>query len=237
MAADRTIRRRGRALPALLTAIVVAGCDAPTATPPESDIDVTGLTGGLVYHWKPGATINIFPDTTGLSSGVFNITSAVERAARAWREESFYGEVDLRLVSSPSDADIIIHRKSAPRLVETVVNGGDCDLRPIAVAGYTLFCPDVGDAPVLPLKGGGPVGRVKMDIFVDPDRVFGGPDINIFQAFDALVAHEIGHALGIGGHSQHPHDLMHPFPRVTRPSFNDAAALREVLYRKADIRF
>ena len=236
MAADGIRRPRLRAprrLCFLMAAIAAAGCDAPTAAPPRVTFDPTSLTGGLVYHWTPGATISIYADTTGFDPLFYNIETAVAHAAKVWREEMYYREVDLRIASSPSEADIIIHHRGVPRLVNTVVNGGDCDLDPIGVGGYTLFCPDVGDALILPLRDGSG-GRVKMDIFVNPASS-SGP--NHFQGFYALVAHEIGHALGIGGHSQEPDDLMYPIPTAMRPTDRDAAALRAVLYRKADIRF
>jgi len=247
MAADlarvRPRRARLRRASLLLVALTAAAaCDAPTATPTEPGYDPTSLTGGLVYHWSPGATINVYADTTGfaLAPG-FDIKGAVGNAARVWRDAVYYREVDLRLASSPADADIIIHRRSVPRLVNTVVGGSDCDLDPVGVGGYTLFCPDTGNALVLPLLSGAGAGHVKVDIFVEPlvigDAYLAQRGVTRNEAFYSLVAHELGHALGIGGHSQEPDDLMFGAPTAPRPTRRDAAALRFVLHQRADIRF
>jgi predicted Zn-dependent protease len=52
---------------------------------------------------------------------------------------------------------------------------------------------------------------------------------------DAIVAHEFGHALGIGSHSGDPNDLMFGLPRVNRPSARDARTLQYVLGAMADL--
>lgn len=231
--------RRG-ATALLLLAAVALGCDAPTAVVPAPRYDPTGLTGGIVYHWEPGATIRVYADQTGLDTTDFNVGRAVLSAGKVWRSAVYFREVNLDLVSLPSDADVIVHYRFAPRLVNTVVGGSDCNVGSGAGA-YTLFCPDVGPALVLPLLGGGAVGHVKMDIYVDPfaysQAYLNQRGINIYQAFYSMVAHEIGHALGIGGHSDDENDLMFPLPTAPGPTDRDAAVLRYILHQPADIRF
>jgi len=50
-----------------------------------------------------------------------------------------------------------------------------------------------------------------------------------------VVAHEMGHVVGIGGHSPPTSDLMYTRPTVSAPTDRDRATLRNVLGRPADI--
>jgi predicted Zn-dependent protease len=51
----------------------------------------------------------------------------------------------------------------------------------------------------------------------------------------AVVAHEFGHALGIGGHSDQARDLMFGAPVVAVPSARDLQTLQSVLGVRPDI--
>lgn len=53
----------------------------------------------------------------------------------------------------------------------------------------------------------------------------------------SIALHEIGHALGIKGHSNNPHDIMYPSlqPQTTRLSARDVATLKVLYQRKPDI--
>jgi predicted Zn-dependent protease len=66
---------------------------------------------------------------------------------------------------------------------------------------------------------------VKVDVRVDRGRV------DSEHAFRALVAHELGHVVGIGAHSDDPADLMFGAPSVLAPSARDARTLRYVLHQ------
>jgi predicted Zn-dependent protease len=74
-------------------------------------------------------------------------------------------------------------------------------------------------------------GHVKMDVRINLGA------ISDPQYFDAIVAHELGHVLGIGTHSSNVADIMNGTPRVFAPSADDAATLRYVLSRPAAARF
>jgi len=55
--------------------------------------------------------------------------------------------------------------------------------------------------------------------------------------FVQLAAHELGHVLGIGGHSPDDEDIMYALALAGRVSAGDAATLRWVLRQEADITF
>jgi predicted Zn-dependent protease len=54
-------------------------------------------------------------------------------------------------------------------------------------------------------------------------------------AYNAVVAHELGHAVGIGAHSDQPSDIMFGVPTVSMPSARDARTLQNLLGRQPDI--
>jgi predicted Zn-dependent protease len=49
------------------------------------------------------------------------------------------------------------------------------------------------------------------------------------EVLNAVVAHEFGHALGIGGHSPNAQDVMFGAPTVSVPTGRDAQTLQFVL--------
>jgi hypothetical protein len=104
--------------------------------------------------------------------------------------------------------------------------------------GKTVFCATSPTADVLPLLAGGG-GHVKVDVYVDPmrisDAVLAGAGLTRADAFPILIAHELGHVLGIGSHSPDATDLMFGLPTVRRPSARDEATLRFVLAQQPDI--
>ena len=144
-----------------------------------------------------------------------------------------FADYRLAVTTNVGDADVIVRFRFAPPLV---------DLRgcepPGGGAGRTAFCADSNPAPVLPLLSTGG-GQVKMDVYVDPEgrsaeqlAPFGLTPQTYFQA---LVTHELGHVLGIGGHSDDVRDVMNTFPRVTAPSDRDERTVRWVWLQPAGL--
>ena len=103
-----------------------------------------------------------------------------------------------------------------------IVPDAACPFATNNAAGYTYFCPVNGRAATLARTGGGTT-RASVVISVDPGRLESQTRMN------AVVAHEFGHALGIGGHSDVSTDLMFASPTVAVPSNRDAQTLQYVL--------
>lgn len=221
-----------RLLAGLTFVLAIAACDAPTYPVAEPAYDATLLTNGLVYRWRPGRTIRLYPDPTSAPAG-FDMPSAVRGAAARWNDATRFADYRLAVTTNVGDADVIVRFRFAPPLV---------DLRgcepPGGGAGRTAFCADSNPAPVLPLLSTGG-GQVKMDVYVDPEgrsaeqlAPFGLTPQTYFQA---LVTHELGHVLGIGGHSDDVRDVMNTFPRVTAPSDRDERTVRWVWLQPAGL--
>ena len=220
MAADR----RAYLLATSIVCASLLGCDAPTRPREQGAYDPTELSDGKLYHWALGRTIAVFVDPGGQSASS-ELTRAVVRSADVWEAEVYYREFRLRIVQAPGDADIIVHYAGAPTRI--VVPAGCRD--PGVAAGVTYFCVDESDrVMVLPLTSGGS-SRVRMDVRVDPSRLLAN------QTLEMLVAHEIGHVLGIGSHSGDPGDLMFSVPRVDVPSADDARTLRVLLHERSEL--
>ena len=136
----------------------------------------------------------------------------------------FYREATLRLVSSPADADVVVRFEQAP---PSILYPADCFPPFIQAAGATFFCPtDAFDGlETLPLANGPTPGHVKMEVVVVASRIADRAQL------ERVVAHEIGHVFGIGGHSGDPADLMYPAPEVDAPSAADGRSLRYALHQ------
>jgi hypothetical protein len=220
---------------ALVLGIAIAACDAPTvsARGPVSNYDVwldTALAMGgrdsIIYHWPAGHVLSLYVDPTNEPAGS-DLAGAVATGMRQWEDATYYRDVRFRIASDPADADVIVHHATAPFLVDF----GNCTY-PIPQPGTTFFCP-AESGPFMqtfPLLAGGG-GRVKMDLRVNRAAV---PSEERFQA---LVTHELGHVLGLGGHSGDPDDLLWSgLITATRPTERDMAALRWVLRQPVELR-
>jgi hypothetical protein len=227
MAADR------RAVIAMLALLALAACDAPGVGPVSAAYDPTQATGGVRYRWAFGREIAVYADTTGAPAG-YDLRSAVAQAAGDWNAATAYGDFTLRRVDDARAADVIFHFSGTPRLVvvgSCAPSGGG--------SGVTVLCNEPPVAPVLPFVEGG-TGHVKVDVAVDPLRASEAQlqvaGLTRAEHFLSLVVHEMGHVVGIGGHSSSDADVMNSLPHVTAPSAGDVRTLRAVLRRPADVR-
>ena len=206
----------------LVTSFLLLGCDNPTVIRPDFAYDPTALTGGLLYRWSTGAKVRVFVEPVA-DSGV-NLVLSVQRAVLGWNVVPQAREFVLEVVSSRDAADVIVYDRSVAQPIVT----GSCPFNPSGASGYTYFCPLNGRAERLRQTG------ATMQTAVMVIRVDMTTTASQF-ALDALTAHELGHAVGIGGHSPAAMDVMHTRPTVGIPSDRDRATLRNLLGRAADI--
>ncbi|MHB1311974.1 MAG: hypothetical protein ACYC3L_08145, partial [Gemmatimonadaceae bacterium] len=104
-----------------------------------------------------------------------------------------------------------------------------CAEPPPFAAGVTFFCPASDTALTLPLLSGA-AGRVKVDIAVNIAAA------SVANPLSALVTHELGHAVGIGGHSPDAGDVMYAAPATSLPSRRDITTLRWVVRQQIELR-
>lgn len=207
---------------AVATAIMLA-CEGPTAARPVFAYDPTTLSNGLLYRWANGQQLRVWADLADSTRAV-NLGLSVRSAISRWNDLPAFAEFELVLVSNPAEAQIIIYDRARPM----PVRAGTCPFEPRAAVGYTYFCPSGRNAERLSLASGAP-SSVSVVIRVD-DTLAPGQ-----SRYDAIVAHELGHALGIGAHSSVAGDLMFGLPTNPFPTGRDAQTLQYVLGAPADI--
>lgn len=209
----------------VMSAFVLVACEAPSATRPIAAYDPTILTGGLRYRWTSGTTVRVWT-VDASSASPMNLGIAVRAAMSRWNDARQFAEFTLSSASSIGEADVVIYdRESALPVVPA-----SCTFDPRGSAGYTYFCPGTGTPQrterMLATSG---VGSISILIRVDRGRV------TTQTAYNAIVAHEFGHVLGIGSHSDVSTDLMFGLPTVEAPSPRDRATLRSVLGALPDL--
>ena len=205
---------------AVATLCAIAACETPTAARPSAAYSPTTLTGGLLYRWTSGTTIHVWVVPSAPLSP-FDLGIATRQGMVEWNHVPQFGEFTFTSAERIEDADLIVYDREQPIPVQV----GACPFDPRSSAGYTYFCPAAGEplrAERLPLVAN-PSHSVSVVIRVDFGRVTSQGGLN------AVMAHELGHALGIGGHSDQALDLMFGLPTVTTPSARDGATLRFLL--------
>jgi predicted Zn-dependent protease len=213
-------RRRARGL--VVAALFAGGCDNPTVVRPDFAYDPTELTGGQLYRWSTGARVRVFVEP--MAAGSVDLAGAVQRAVASWNAVPQEREFTLEVVTNRDAADVIVYDRSIPQPVVT----GSCPFNPSGAAGYTYFCPINGRAERLRPTASTVLSTaivIRVDVTTTATQAL----------LDALVAHEMGHAVGIGGHSPQTTDVMYTRPTVRSPTDRDRATLRNLLGRPADI--
>lgn len=212
----------------LASALLLAACDSPTV--PERLLrevyDYRLLTPQpKVFRWPTGSTVRLYvmPDNDAARTAA--LEAAVAAAIPGWNAAALYGEVRLETTTDVANADVVVlySATAAPVDVSSCSPGGGF--------AYTTFCLDQSNPArlaIFPLRTGG--GNVKMLLTIRTTNILDAAQVR------RLVAHELGHVLGISQHSSRPTDLMFPDPTATSlPSSRDRATLQVLYHTRPDI--
>jgi hypothetical protein len=213
--------------------LLSSACTAPTM-PGHGLNDVYDFrletTPRAVLRWPVGTTIRVHV-AGGTGDRASILETATDRGVRAWNEEALYGEYRLVRTADITDADVVLRWSDDLAPVDTE----GCE--PLIVRAVTTFCltdPDVTRArlrvfPLLPPHQDAD-SRVRMLVTIL------GTQSLLPERVDRLVAHELGHVLGIGQHSLDARDLMYGGePGRADPSLRDVASTRVMYHTRADI--
>ncbi len=215
-----------------LACMALAACDSPTL-PPRSDSEVYEfrlLNDTLhVFHWPAGSQVRVYIHGNR-ADRADSLARSFARGAAQWNGFALFGEYELVRVSALADADVVLRWSDefAP------VDVSKCP--PVFSNGVTTFCIDDLDARPLRLASfaqlppaGTGAGHVKMLVTILASQAA------IPGRIDVLVAHELGHVLGIGRHSPNASDLMFADPTRATLSRRDVATVQVLYHTKADI--
>jgi hypothetical protein len=177
----------------------------------------------VIYHWPLGKIISIYPDTSNAPVGG-NLPDELVLATQAWSRVISHGEFHFALVDDPHQADVVVQYSSSNPLVQIPAGcprGGGAGVTVLCIAGR-----DVRPLSFVPAVGGD--SHVKMAVSVRYDDP---------AEFHKLVAHELGHVLGIGRTSPDSQDLMFILPGSATPTAADTQTLLYLLHQPSALNF
>jgi hypothetical protein len=215
----------------LVVCACVAACDSPTL-PPRSDTQVYEFRLNSdtlrVFHWPAGTQVRVFVYATR-DDRRDSLAASFERGAAEWNRYALFGEYHLVRASTLEAADVVL------RWSDDLAPVDDSVCPPVYSNGVTTFCIDDLDATPLrlapfPLRtstGGDSDVRMLVTILASQATIPG--------RIDQLVAHELGHVLGIGRHSPVESDLMFANPTRATLSRRDVATIQVLYHTAADV--
>jgi predicted Zn-dependent protease len=207
-------------------AVALAACEGPTMPPAllgdlyEFRLPTTPVQ---VLRWESGARVRIHvTPSTGARAGV--LEGALARALVVWNREALYGEYELVQVASLNDADVVVRWSDEVPPVDM----SECP--PDVSRAVTTFCLDESGDHLEPFPHTGGTNSVRMVVSVL------GSEAARADRVERLVAHELGHVLGIARHSLDAGDLMYG-GELTRATLStrDAATIRVLYHTRPDI--
>jgi hypothetical protein len=213
----------------LLGILAFAACDSPTV--PERLLtevyDYRLLAPDpLVMRWPVGTTVKVYVEPHSDPAHHAALLNALDNGIAVWNDAALYREVQLARAVELSEADAVLIYSNALQPVDV----SSCS--PGGGLAYTTFCIDPNDSgrlALFPIRNVGG-GRVKFLVTVRTQATLDAESVK------RLVAHELGHVLGIAQHSKRPTDLLYPGPIArSEPSPADRATLQVLYHSRADI--
>jgi hypothetical protein len=214
----------------LMSAVLFGACDSPTV--PERlltevyDYRLLFDPQPLVLRWPVGSTVRVYAEPHPDAAHNNALQAALENGIAVWNAAALYNEFKLEQTRDLTQADAVLIYSTLLQPVDV----GNCS--PGGGLAYTTFCLEFTDPlrlSVFPIRNGGG-GKVKFLVTVRTQATLDPESVK------RLVAHELGHVLGIAQHSKRPTDLLYPGP-ITRsePSPADRATLQVLYHTRADI--
>lgn len=202
----------------LLAAIVGAGCESMTAPVRPAPYDFRLAKSDSLFHWPESAMpVRFYAEPIG------RVQQDVTEGLRQWQRQFLYGEFTWTLVSDSTRADVVI-RMASPEPPDAEPN--DDPFR-FVCEGLTILPARIADQAGI-TRFSGPI-ELYLNWFPNSDPT------DVTNCLRVITAHEIGHTLGIFGHSDRADDLMYPQPSVRVPSSRDRITIQTLYHLPTDI--
>lgn len=220
---SRCLRARNAVGMTIVAAATILGiaCESPTYTRLEPAYSPTTLTQGKLYRWSNNRTLRVWiADSTAAATQIYMGTAI---ASEGWNSIPIFGEFRLVAAQAPSEANILVVNRADPLPFAVPAS---CPFVPDNI-GYTYFCVSGNQAMTLNADSGG-----EATVVISIDMLA----ITSIDHLTSVIAHELGHALGIGGHSTEAGDIMALPADRSIPSDRDKDTMRFVLGQHPDFR-